>query len=289
MKSYLVPFVGVGLLAGCVNTQDPELTPRVEAIEAQLSGQCSDANQLLAAQNAQIEQMVRSNQALQQELTTRFGTQDKRIDETQSMLRKVDNDLAKESARSAEQVNVPVIVNSCDLNASSDLNGKSVFGEVEWVELSPPGKYFEARVDTGATSSSVHATDVVEFERDGKKWVRFNISHSGDEELILERRIKRFVLIRQSNLEETIRRPVVELLITIGSIKTEAEFTLADRGQLEYPILLGREFLKDLVVVDVSQQYIHERPKDAEVVPKADEKPSEKKKSEEKNKSSDEQ
>lgn len=38
------------------------------------------------------------------------------------------------------------------------------------------------------------------------------------------------------------------------------EFTLNDRTHLNYPVLLGRRFLMDIVVIDVAESYLHERP-----------------------------
>jgi hypothetical protein len=37
----------------------------------------------------------------------------------------------------------------------------------------------------------------------------------------------------------------------------DTEFTLTDRSQMTYPILLGREFLRDVILIDVSRQFIH--------------------------------
>lgn len=50
---------------------------------------------------------------------------------------------------------------------------KQLVGAVERVHLSPPDAVFEARIDTGAESSSLDARDIREFERDGSTWVRF--------------------------------------------------------------------------------------------------------------------
>lgn len=41
----------------------------------------------------------------------------------------------------------------------------------------------------------------------------------------------------------------------------KAEFTLKDRSDMTFPVLLGREFLKDIAVVDVAREYIQPKPK----------------------------
>ncbi|MDF4535811.1 ATP-dependent zinc protease, partial [Vibrio parahaemolyticus] len=123
---------------------------------------------------------------------------------------------------------------------------------------------FKARIDTGATTSSISAVDIVPFERGGQDWVKFRIEHDNirSEELSLP--VERWVRIRQSSAEEAQRRAVVVAWIQIGDLKEQTEFTLTDRTHLTYPLLLGRSFFKDVAVVDVSRHYIqpkHPSPK----------------------------
>ena len=47
--------------------------------------------------------------------------------------------------------------------------------------------------------------------------------------------------------------------IKIGSVHEKAQFTLADRSQMDYPILLGREFIQDIAYVDVSREFIESK------------------------------
>lgn len=134
---------------------------------------------------------------------------------------------------------------------------KQVVGSIEKVMLSPPGMLFEARIDTGADSSSLDARDMQVFERDGHRWVRFSLVNRETDELIeIERRIIRRVRILQSSAAEPERRPVVVLGLTIGEITQNAEFTLSDRSHLSFPVLIGRNVLQDVMIVDVSRTNI---------------------------------
>ena len=72
----------------------------------------------------------------------------------------------------------------------------------------------------------------------------------------MERRLKRMVSIIQANTPEAERRPVIKLGITIGHISQTAEFTLSDRSHLDYQVLVGRNILQDVMVVDVSRKNI---------------------------------
>lgn len=166
---------------------------------------------------------------------------------------------AEQAVKQPEPIEVeqPVI----ELKAKKTSDGKLILGEKEWVYVPGLEEAFRSRVDTGATTSSISAVDIVDFERDGKDWVKFKIEHDGilSEEIALP--VERWVKIRQSNAEGTQRRPVVLAWIQIGDLKEKTEFTLTDRTHLSYPMLLGRSFFKDVAVVDVSRKYVQDKPK----------------------------
>ncbi|MEF1299096.1 RimK/LysX family protein, partial [Vibrio parahaemolyticus] len=58
-------------------------------------------------------------------------------------------------------------------------DGMLILGSEEWVYVPAIDQTFKARVDTGATTSSISATEIVPFERDGKDWVQFKIDING--------------------------------------------------------------------------------------------------------------
>jgi len=155
------------------------------------------------------------------------------------------------------------VVAECPDNGGSqarrNAGDKVVVGEIEYVRLHPPGKVFEARIDTGATTSSLSAVDVQKFERDGENWVRFKIpEHNGRDVIEMEEPVARFARIIQSSAEDGERRPVVELQYKLGGVTRVAEFTLSDRSHLDFPVLVGRNVLRDLIIVDVSRKHTTE-------------------------------
>lgn len=133
--------------------------------------------------------------------------------------------------------------------------GKLILGEVESVWLDPPGMGILARTDTGASSSSLHAANITEFERDGEDWVRFEV-RSEEASVEIERPVQKFVRVYQQADKSGSRRPVVEMRIHIGDVHGTYEFTLADRSHLEHDMILGRSFLTDMALVDVSRQFV---------------------------------
>ena len=145
------------------------------------------------------------------------------------------------------------------LKAKKTEDGRLILGAQEWVYVPGLEQNFDARVDTGATTSSISAVDIEPFERDGNDWVKFKIEHEGVKSRDIALPVERWVKIRQSSSNGTDRRAVVMAWIQIGDLKEKTEFTLADRTHLSFPLLLGRSFFKDVAVVDVSHKYIQDK------------------------------
>ncbi len=131
-----------------------------------------------------------------------------------------------------------------------------LIGAVEPIFILGSEEPFRARVDTGATTSSVDAENIQGFERDGREWVSFEIVHRKSKNVLrLELPVKRRISIkRQEGGSE--ERFVVDLTTRIGGIEMRREFSLADRGDFEYSVLIGRNVLRGMAVVDVAQQNV---------------------------------
>lgn len=130
-----------------------------------------------------------------------------------------------------------------------------VFGGVEWVLVGGEAVKAKARIDTGAKSSSVGAREVTEFERDGKTWVRFTFDpeRKGGQPVEMALPVERRVRIKGQQGE---RRFVVKMPLVVGDIREIVEVSLSDRRDFDYPVLVGRNFLTDNAVVDVSRKFI---------------------------------
>ncbi|EGQ8179648.1 ATP-dependent zinc protease family protein [Vibrio parahaemolyticus] len=139
-------------------------------------------------------------------------------------------------------------------------DGMLILGSEEWVYVPAIDQTFKARVDTGATTSSISATEIVPFERDGKDWVQFKIDINGKTSKEFKVPVERWAKVKQSSSDEVDKRAVVVAYIQVGDYKEKTEFTLADRDHMKFPILLGRSFFRDIAVVDVSKKYIQDKP-----------------------------
>jgi len=124
---------------------------------------------------------------------------------------------------------------------------KIIIGALEDVILLPWGVKLPARVDTGAAKSSLDARElkvrdnVVEFKLPQK--------YGG---LRLRLPIIEWRHVRSPDGRG--RRPVVELEICLGSRRIRTQVNLTDRSMVKYPLILGRNFLKEEYVVDVKRR-----------------------------------
>jgi hypothetical protein len=141
-------------------------------------------------------------------------------------------------------------------------DGKLILGSAEWVWLDAADQAFNTRIDTGADTSSISADEITIFERNSKKWVSFYISHHDiGERIQIKAPLVRRIRVRQASTKKFDRRPVVMLSVRVGGQNEKAEFSLTDRSNMKFPMLLGRTFLKDIAVVDVGRKYIQPKPR----------------------------
>lgn len=209
-------------------------------------------------QNQQQQQQLISRQ-LQSDLKTYHQYQLQKLQRIQRNTSTTDN-----SAKAKVVANQP--------NLFSD--NKLVVGEIEPVFIKKSGKTYPARIDSGAETSSIDARNVEHFERDGKQWVRFDMplpekEQTKDTQIIsVEHEVSRYVRIIQSNKEKAERRAVILMQFAIGPHYQEAEFTLSDRSHLSFPVLIGRNILQDVMLIDVARKNITEIPTDLLEKPK---------------------
>lgn len=127
-----------------------------------------------------------------------------------------------------------------------------IIGAVEPIYLKDMNSVFYARVDTGATTSSLDATEITRFERDGEDWVSFVVTNAQTKETKkFEKKVARKISIkRQSGNNES--RVSVNMEIKFGNQQLVKEFTLVHREDFNYQVLIGRNILNGLAVVDVA-------------------------------------
>lgn len=140
----------------------------------------------------------------------------------------------------------------------------SVIGLREWVALPGLGVAgLRAKIDTGASTSSLHATEIEPFERDGQEWVRF-IAHLGtltrQRHLPCEAPLVSIKRVRSSN-GHTQTRYVIRTTLALGDRVWDVEFTLTCRKSMRYRLLIGSKALvHGQLVVNPGLKYVQDKP-----------------------------
>ena len=143
------------------------------------------------------------------------------------------------------------------------MTGLPALGWREWValpDLEVP--WIKAKVDTGARSSSIHASDIEVVDRDDVPWVRFVVEpwqRAGSSGRPVEAPLLEHRSVRSSSgaAEE---RPVIRTSIRLGSTVVEADLTLAERDSMGFRMLIGREAIRRHFVVDPGRSYLQAKP-----------------------------
>lgn len=130
----------------------------------------------------------------------------------------------------------------------------AVTGWVEQITLTDSALPMQAKVDTGADVSSVHAEALRYFHRDGTQWVEFTLRTEDGRSRQIQQPVLRFadIKLKTSGVQ---RRPVVQLGVCVGEHYRVTEFNLSQRGAFSYPVLLGRSFLAGHYLVDPAAKY----------------------------------
>lgn len=126
---------------------------------------------------------------------------------------------------------------------------QALIGWREWLAL-PELKIerIRAKIDTGARTSALHATEIVTFTRDGERWVSFTVKPRAggardrakvtcEARLLDRRKVK-----NSGGGAET--RCVIATPVVIGRKRFEIEITLADRAEMGFEMLFGRTALR---------------------------------------------
>jgi hypothetical protein len=136
---------------------------------------------------------------------------------------------------------------------------KTTIGWREWVRLPGlDGAIVKAKVDTGARTSSLHAFDLAESERDGQPWIEFSFHPLQRDEDTIARGAARLVDRRKvtASSGHSELRYVVETDLELDDNSFPIELTLTRRDAMGFRMLLGRRALRDHCLVDPRRSYL---------------------------------
>lgn len=124
-------------------------------------------------------------------------------------------------------------------------------------------KFIKAKIDTGARSSSLHAFDMSFSDRDGQRWVNFRVCPIQRNQSWVVEASAPVLETRQvrSSSGESQWRPVIKTPVVVMGLQFEIEVTLADRNQMGFRMLLGREAVRRRFLVAPGDSYLGGIPK----------------------------
>lgn len=112
----------------------------------------------------------------------------------------------------------------------------------------------KAKIDTGARTSALHATDITRFERDGLPWVHFHTRFDDDaSDTDVECPVHDMRDIRNtSGVPET--RIVIRTKFRIAARLWKIDLSLTQRGDMKFRMIVGRTALRSHnILVDPSK------------------------------------
>jgi len=137
---------------------------------------------------------------------------------------------------------------------------KMVLGWLEYVRLPLSGMRVKTKLDPGAKTSSMQATNLEYFQRADRPWVRFDFTDTNLDTGRLESYRLEGPLVREVEIKRhgapNVTRPVVAMQFCLFHQLYQAEFSLTDRDKFNYSILLGRSFLAAVALVDSSEMFL---------------------------------
>jgi hypothetical protein len=113
----------------------------------------------------------------------------------------------------------------------------------------------DAKVDTGADSNALHCDDIF---IDDENFVHFKLldevhpAYHGKKIKLPVYKIKK---VKSSNGTVQLR-PSIKVSISFFGKKYKTIISLTNRSDMKYPMLIGRKFLANRFLVDVSEEYL---------------------------------
>ena len=144
---------------------------------------------------------------------------------------------------------------------------KHIYGYVEKVYIPALKTSLKAKLDTGANSSSLSAVNIQETEEGDTTYLTFTVPFKTGS-VTLKKPLVGEVKIKSragENLKKTngkpkpkpIHRPVIKLLVKLGSETRDIDVNLTNRKRFNYPLLLGRRALIQFdSIIDPSEVFL---------------------------------
>ena len=119
----------------------------------------------------------------------------------------------------------------------------------------------EVKIDSGAYTSSLHCHEIESFKKEGKTWVKCKFLDPDHEQYNEKEYCFEVYKLRKVKSSNGIFEERYSIITEIKLFKKEykIELTLTERGEMKFPVLLGRKFLSSKFVIDTSKKYLSQK------------------------------
>jgi hypothetical protein len=136
---------------------------------------------------------------------------------------------------------------------------KLIAGWREWGQLPDLNvEKIKVKLDTGAKTSSLHAFDISPFTHMGEEWLRFDVHPFQDSDSMAHTCTSPIVDYRwiTSSSGHSQKRFIIQTTLKLGAFSSLIEISLANRDEMGFRMLVGRNALKGQILVDPSHSFL---------------------------------
>lgn len=131
-----------------------------------------------------------------------------------------------------------------------------LIGRREFVDFSILGiSGIEAKIDTGAYTSSIHCENIFVTTKNNKSILSFSITQTING--INQTKTFEFEEFSQKKIKNSFGelelRYTIKTLIKLGPKKIWSTLSLSNREKMRYPVLIGRKLIKNKFIIDVNK------------------------------------
>ena len=133
------------------------------------------------------------------------------------------------------------------------MNDKKIVGRREIISILDLNLIdLDAKVDTGADSNALHCDNIV-IEGDMVHFCLLDEVHESYHGKRMSMPLHKVKKVKSSN-GETQLCPSIKVSVEFFGKKYKSVISLTNRADMKFPMLIGRRFLKDRFIVDVSKE-----------------------------------
>lgn len=136
------------------------------------------------------------------------------------------------------------------------MSQKKIIGKKEVIDILDLELFsLDAKIDTGADSNSLHCDDIFVDEENFVHFKLLDKIHPAYHGKKIKIPLYKLKKVKSSNGTVQLR-PSIKVFVQFFGKKYKTIISLTNRSDMKYPMLIGRKFLTNRYLVDVSKEYL---------------------------------